>query len=59
MGDVTTPEQFINLMKSRGYDVTYKEIPELNGNAIQVDVPAKDLAVVFVQEEICRDFILM
>ena len=57
LGDVNTPEQFISLLKSQGYDVSSTEVPQLNGSAIQVDVPAKDLAVVFVKKEMCKDFI--
>ena len=41
LGDVTNPDTFVNLIEGRGYDVAVNEIPELKGNAVQVNVPEK------------------
>ena len=57
LGDVTSPDTFVNLMEDRGYDVAVNEIPELNGNAVQVNVPEKDLSVIFVKKLLCKEFV--
>ncbi len=38
LGDVTSPDTFVNLIEGRGYDVAVNEMPELDGNAVQVNV---------------------
>jgi hypothetical protein len=58
LGDVTSPDTFVNLIEDRGYDVAVNEIPELKGNAVQVNVPVKDLSVIFVKKLICKGFII-
>ena len=57
LGDVTSPDTFVNLIEDRGYDVAVNEIPELKGNAVQVNVPEKDLSVIFVKKLLCKGFI--
>ena len=57
LGDVGSPETFVNIMKERGYDVAVNEMHELNGNAVQVNVPAKGLSVIFVKKLFCKGFV--
>jgi hypothetical protein len=38
------------------YDVAVNEIPELNGNAVQVNVPEKGLSV-FIKKLLCEGFV--
>ncbi len=39
------------------YDVSVNEIPDLNGNAVQVNVPEKGLSVIFVKKLLCKGFV--
>ena len=57
LGDVTSPDRFVNLMNSRGYTVVATEIPELKGDAVRVNVPAKGLSVIFVRKLLCKGFV--
>jgi hypothetical protein len=57
LSGVDSPATFIKVVQERGYEVAVKEIRELNGNAVQVDVPAKGLAVMFVKKELRKEFI--
>ena len=57
LGDVTSPDTFVNLMEDRGYDVAVNEMSELNGNAVQVNVPEKGLSVIFVKTLLCKGFV--
>ena len=54
---MTIPDKFVNLMKSRGYTVVATEIPELQGDAVRVNVPAKGLSVIFVKKLFCKGFV--
>ena len=59
VGDMTgveTPDDFIELMHQKGYDVKASEPPNLEGNAVKVEVPAKELFIMFVTKELCKDF---
>ena len=38
------------------YDVAVNEIPELNGNAVQVNIPEKGLSV-FIKKLLCKGFV--
>jgi len=57
MTDVETPDDFIKLIIQKGYDVEVFEPPNLQGNSVNVEVPAKDLDIMFVTKELCKDFI--
>jgi hypothetical protein len=57
LSGVHSPATFIKLMHDRGYEVKVNEIPKLSGNAVQVDVPEKGLALMFVKKIICKEFI--
>jgi hypothetical protein len=54
--DVETPDDFIKLILQKGYDVKVFEPPNLQGNAVNVEVPAKELFIMFVTKELCKDF---
>ncbi len=56
MSGVETPEDFIELMQSNGYKVIVNEPSNLEGYAVQVEVPEKSLSLMFVTREICKDF---
>jgi hypothetical protein len=56
MTDVETPDDFIKLILQKGYDVKIFEPPNLQGNAVNVEVPAKELYIKFVTKELCKDF---
>jgi hypothetical protein len=56
MTDVETPDDFIKLILQKGYDVKVFEPPNLQGNAVNVDVPAQKLHIMFVTKELCKDF---
>lgn len=57
LSGVDSPATFIKVVQDRGYEVKMNEIRELNGNAVQVDVPAKGLSVMFVRKIMCKEFI--
>jgi len=52
---IEDPTAFIRLMRQRGYDVTERTMPEVGGNAIQVDVPEKGPSLLFVKTSLCPD----
>ena len=56
MSGVETPEDFIELMQSKGYKVKVIEPSNLEGNAVQVEVSEKNLSLMFVTRELCKDF---
>ena len=56
MSGVETPEDFIELMLSKGYEVEVNEPSNLEGNAVQVEVPEKSLSLMFVTRKLCKDF---
>lgn len=51
LGNVRDPAAFAQQMRRRGYAVTAKEMP---GGAVEITVPAKNLALVFVTADKCR-----
>lgn len=60
VGDMTgveTPDDFIELMREQGYDVEASEPPNLQGYAVNVQVPAKKLYIMFATKELCKDFV--
>ena len=56
MSGVETPEDFIELMQSNGYEVIVNEPSNLEGNAVQIEVPKKSLSLMFVTRGLCKDF---
>ena len=60
VGDMTgveTPDDFIELMHQKGCDVKVSGPPNLERNAVNVQVPAKELYIMFVTKELCKDFV--
>lgn len=57
MTGVVTPDDFIELLRRQGYDVEASEPPNLQGYAVNVQVPAKELYIMFATKELCKDFI--
>ena len=57
MTGVVSPDDFIELMRRQGYDVEASEPPNLQGYAVNVQVPAKELYIMFATKELCKDFI--
>ena len=51
---INSPGAFIRIMRQRGYDVTDRIMPELGGDAVQVDVEEKGLSLLFVRARLCR-----
>jgi len=56
MSGVETPEDFIELIRSKGYEVIVNEPSSLEGNAVQVEVPEKSLSLMFVTRKLCKSF---
>lgn len=53
LGNVATPESFIQFVQAKGLKVTSKAMPVQAGSAVEVHVPEKELALVFVTAEFC------
>ena len=50
---INNPTDFIRLMRQRGYDVIERTMPDVGGDAMQVDVPEKGLSLLFVRAILC------
>jgi hypothetical protein len=55
---IETPGDFAELMRAQGYEVIERAIPDSQGQAVQVDVPEKGLALIFVTASVCDDFVM-
>ena len=56
-GQVKDPYQFIEKMRAAGHQTDVREFNTGEGTVVQVDVPAVELFVVFVEGRACRGFI--
>lgn len=54
LGDARDPTAFIKLMRGKGHQVLVNEISMPNGKAVEVNVPERELAVIFVTPEVCQ-----
>lgn len=54
VGEISDPDAFASLMRRKGYEVTSNRLSVPNGKAQEVNVPQKDLFLVFVTAELCR-----
>lgn len=54
LGEIRDPTTFVKLMGDKGYRVTVNEITTLNGKAVEVKVPERELFLIFVTPEICQ-----
>lgn len=57
MDNIEDPQSFIMLMEGKGYEVISSESKELQGLALDVKVPEKELSLMFVKGSICKEFI--
>jgi hypothetical protein len=54
LGEIRDPTAFAKLMLGKGYQVTVNEVSTRNGKAVEVKVPERDLALMFVTPEFCQ-----
>ena len=52
---INDPATFMRVMRQRGYNVTERTMPEVGGDAVQVDVAEKGLSLLFVKASLCRE----
>lgn len=57
MPTVEDPSAFTTAMRNSGYSVSSVENPELNGQAVQIDVAELSLNLIFVKEALCNDVV--
>ena len=57
MSGVETPGDFIKLMRNKGYEVMVTEPSNLEGNAVNIEVPEKNLSLMFVTKKLCKEFL--
>lgn len=53
LGDVRDPAVFAKVMQGKGHQVTMIDVPMPKGKAVEVRVPARELALIFVTSEVC------
>ncbi len=53
IGSIADPESFIKFVRARALKVSSKPMPVRTGTAVEVLVPGKELALVFVTAELC------
>lgn len=56
-GKIRDPYQFIETMRIAGHPTEVQEYDTGKGRAVQVDVPAVELSLMFVGRGFCREFI--
>lgn len=54
LGGVSDPDAFASFMRQKGYEVTSSQISVPKGKAQEVNVPQKELFLIFVTAEMCR-----
>ena len=55
LADIKDPYSFVKLMRQKGHTVTSSEMTEIKGQAVEVKVPEKDLFLIFVTSELCKE----
>ena len=55
LGDVSDPDAFASFMRQKGYEVTSTPVSVPKGKAQEVNVPQKELFLIFVTSEMCGD----
>jgi hypothetical protein len=53
LGDVSDPDAFASFMRQKGYEVTSTPVSVPKGKVQEVDVPQKELFLIFVTSEMC------
>ncbi len=56
IGNIAEPESFIKFVRAKGLAVSSKAMPVQTGAAVEVRVPERELALVFVTVELCSKF---
>jgi len=54
LGEISDPDAFASFMRQKGYEVTSSRLSVPKGKAQEVNVPQKDLFLIFVTAELCR-----
>lgn len=52
--ELRTPEEFVRRMQAKGHLVQRASVAGTQGRAVEVKVPALELALVFAMHELCR-----
>lgn len=52
--ELRTPGEFVRHLRANGHVVQESSVPGTGGRAVEVKVPALELAVVFAVPELCR-----
>lgn len=55
LGNVSDPDAFVAFVKAKGFEVSTRTISFRGRKAVEVLVPGKELSLVFVTQEICRE----
>ena len=54
LGAVRDPESFVKLMREKGHQVQTSEMDNPNGKIVDVRVPERELALMFVPAALCE-----
>jgi hypothetical protein len=54
LADAPDPYALVKLMQQKGYAASAQEMTASGGKAVEVRVPARNLAMVFVTRELCE-----
>lgn len=55
LGNISYPDAFVKFMREKGEAVKVTESAEAKGKMVEVSIPAKSLALIFVVRELCQD----
>lgn len=55
LGNISDPDAFVKFMREKGEAVKVTESAEAKGKMVEVSIPAKSLALIFVVRELCQD----
>ncbi|NOT94934.1 MAG: hypothetical protein HOP00_01300 [Nitrospira sp.] len=54
LGAIRDPDAFIKLMRDKGHQVGVQILPAPSGKVVEIKVPDRDLSLLFVTSEVCR-----
>jgi hypothetical protein len=57
MTGIETPDEFIEFVRKKGYDVDVVRPRVLRGNALKVVVSEKNLSLLFVTKDLCKEIV--
>ena len=55
LSDIKDPYSFMKFMRQKGHTVTAGEMTAVQGRAVEVKVPEKNLFLIFVTTELCQN----